>query len=138
MFIDEENLLWIKDDRKKLLFAPEAYRLKLLMACHDSEIGGHRDNNKTLKRIQQQYWWIGMTKDCKDHVAACEICQKVNNPNKRTTTAPLKPHPIPQRFNERVHSDLVGPLLSNTENKYILVLSDAFTKWLELIPIKDK
>ena len=113
-------------------------RLKLLMACHDSEIGGHRDHNKTLKRIQQQYWWIGMTKDCKDHIAACEICQKVNNPNKRTTTAPLKPHPIPQRFNERVHADLVGPLLSNTENKYILVLSDAFTKLLELIPIKDK
>ena len=87
---------------------------------------------------EEEVLWIGMTKDCKDHVAACEICQKANNPNKRTTTAPLKPHPIPQRFNERVHADLVGPLLSNTENKYILVLSDAFTKWLELIPIKDK
>ena len=100
------------------------------MTCHDSEIGGHRDHMKTLKRIQQQYWWIGMTKDCKDHVASCEICQKVNNPNKQMTTAPLKPHQIPQLFNERVHADLVGPLLSNMENKYILVLLDSFTKWL--------
>ena len=51
---------------------------------------------------------------------------------------PIKATPDSQRFNERVHADLVGPLLSNTENKYILVMSDAFTKWLELIPIKDK
>ena len=109
-----------------------------MTACHDSDIGGHRDHTKTLKRILQQYWWIGMTKECKEHIAACEICQQINNPNKRTLTAPLKPYPIPQRFNERVHADLVGPLLSNTENKYILFLSDAFTKWLELIPIKDK
>ena len=120
------------------MFAPESYRIKLLTACHDSDIGGHRDHTKTLKRIQQQYWWIGMTKDCKEHVASCEICQQVNNPNKKTLTAPLKPYPIPQRFNEQVPADLVGPLLSNTENKYILVLSDAFTKWVELVPIKDK
>ena len=79
-----------------------------------------------------------MTKDCKEHVAACEICQQVNNPNKRTLTTPLNPYPIPQPFNERVHADLVEPLLSNTENKYILVLLDRFTKWLELIPIKEK
>ena len=76
MFIDENDVLWITDGGRKLLFAPESYRLKLLRACHDSEIGGHRDHTKTLKRIQQQYWWIGMTKDCKDHMAACEVLPK--------------------------------------------------------------
>ena len=49
MFIDEDNVLWITDDGKKLLFAPESYSLKLLMACHDSEIGGHRDQQQEAK-----------------------------------------------------------------------------------------
>ena len=32
----------------------------------------------------------------------------------------------------------MGPLKSCTENKYILVMSDSFTYWLELVPIQDK
>ena len=58
----------------------------------------------------------------------------------RTTEhgCPLQPLKIPEKFNERVHADLMGPLSSITSNKYILVMSDAFTKWIELIPLPNK
>ena len=51
---------------------------------------------------------------------------------------PLQPLKIPEKFNERVHADLMGPLRSITSNKYILVMSDSFTKWIELIPLPNK
>ena len=63
MFFDENQVLWLTENGNKLLFALERYRLKLMTACHNSEFGGHRDHTKTLKRILQQYWWIGLTKD---------------------------------------------------------------------------
>jgi transposase InsO family protein len=40
--------------------------------------------------------------------------------------------------NERVHMDLFGPLMSHTPNRYVLVITDAFSKYTELVPIADK
>ena len=35
--------------------------------------------------------------------------------------------------------DLVGPLVeTQSENKYIMTLTDYYTKWAEAVPIKDK
>ncbi|TNC93563.1 MAG: putative integrase core domain protein, partial [Rhodocyclaceae bacterium] len=39
---------------------------------------------------------------------------------------------------ERVHIDLVGPLANSKGYRYILVMVDAFTKWVEAIPLRDK
>jgi hypothetical protein len=39
---------------------------------------------------------------------------------------------------ERVALDLIGPLpLSHKGNKYVLIVSDYFTKWAEDYPIPD-
>jgi hypothetical protein len=38
---------------------------------------------------------------------------------------------------ERVHVDICGPLIESGGCKHILVLQDAFSKWLEATPIKD-
>jgi hypothetical protein len=39
---------------------------------------------------------------------------------------------------ERVALDLIGPLpLSHKGNKYVLIVSDYFTKWAEGYPIPD-
>ena len=43
-------------------------------------------------------------------------------------------------LNERVHMDLFGPLKANSPagNKYIMVITDAFSKYTELVPIHNK
>src|SRR5690606_17319760 len=38
---------------------------------------------------------------------------------------------------ERVHLDICGPLTESEGNKHIVVLQDAFSKWLEAAPVKD-
>ena len=54
-------------------------------------------------------------------------------------SVPLHPLPIPQQPNQRVHVDLFGPLkVSAQSNKFILVITDAFTKYAEVVPIPDK
>ena len=41
-------------------------------------------------------------------------------------------------FNERIHMDLMGPLPNNEGMKYLLVMQDAFSKWIELVPLINK
>ena len=47
--------------------------------------------------------------------------------------------PIPNQPNERVHIDLFGPLKTSSEgNKFILVITDAFTKYAVISAIPNK
>ena len=40
---------------------------------------------------------------------------------------------------ERVHIDIMGPLVETQKgNKYILVIVDQFTKWVEAFPLKNQ
>ena len=81
-----------------------------------------------LGRIQagcQRYWCM-----------KCEKCQKRNFPSKRPR-APLKQYPVGVPF-ERVGIDILGPLPeSKRGNKYIVVIGDYFTKWVEAFGVPD-
>jgi hypothetical protein len=48
------------------------------------------------------------------------------------------PLPVPDGPNQRVHVDLLGPLKSTGANKYILGITDAFTKVGVLVALPDK
>ena len=79
-----------------------------------------------------------MKADITDYIMKCETCQRIKGlKSKDILKAPLRQLGITEKFNERVHADLMGPFKSNTENKYVLVMSDSFTKWIEIILIPD-
>ena len=139
--MDDDGILWWADneERQKLLIVPMKFVRGIISRTHDSQIGGHRDLEKTMERIKRVYWWLTIRRDITEYIKCCEACQRKNGPkSKDDLKYPLQPLKIPTRFNERVHADLLGPLRSSTHNKYILVMSDAFTKWLEIVPIPDK
>ena len=137
--MDNYGVIWGQEGDKWLLYLPKGRQAEALRKAHDSDIGGHRDWKKTYERIKVAYFWISMISDIKRYIQNCEKCQRAKQPHsKASITAPLKPLEIPSRFNDRVHVDLMGPLRSNGYNKYVMVMSDAFTKWIELVPIPDK
>ena len=46
--------------------------------------------------------------------------------------------PEARGFNDRVHAVLLGPLPREQGYRYLLVMIDAYTRWVELIPLEDK
>ena len=52
---------------------------------------------------------------------------------------PIQPLPQCSQPNQRIHADLFGPLkTSERGKKYSLCITDAFTKYVELVAIPDK
>lgn len=53
--------------------------MKVLEGCHGSELGGgHFGRDKTLAKINERYYWMGMVEDVKDFCRTCEKCQRAN------------------------------------------------------------
>ena len=73
--------------------------------CHDNSFsGGHFGRDKTLSRVQERFFWNGMTLDILKYVKNCEKCQRVNAKN-IVEKPELHPIPVPMRlFNEEYKS----------------------------------
>jgi hypothetical protein len=117
---------------------PKHIQLALLQEAHNSALGGHQGIFRTMERIRLAFWWPSMLEDVKQHVSHCNICQATSN--KAAAHVPQH-HELPQctRPNERVHADLFGPIIDQDKSsKFILGLTDAFTKMIRLVAIPNK
>jgi hypothetical protein len=139
----EHDVLWkrIKERTgpgRVVVLLPEVLVPVVLQEAHGQLLTGHDGVYKTKQRILQSYFWPSMDKDINSHLQKCQRCQF------RRTDHPLPPQllsPLPQcsEPNQRVHSDLFGPLkISEKGKKYILCITDAFTKYVELVALPDK
>lgn len=115
---------------------PKNLRENVLRAAHDNVSSAHLGVNKTLRKIQRNYYWYGMKVDVRNWIKKCAKCGARKRPN-RTPRAPLV------SFNagapmDRVATDILGPFpVSERGNRYILVVGDLFTKWIEAYAIPD-
>ena len=128
-----------KGDRLvKQLAVPEAYRSQALEAFHDSLAGGaHSGIERTYHNLRKRYYWPKMWKDVYDHVHSCDECQRAKR-DYQAKPAPLHPLPVGDIFT-RFHIDILGPLPETQyKEKYVLVIVDSFTKWVEAYPLKSQ
>ena len=97
-------------------------------------IGGHFEIRKTLEKVRQKYYWAGLYKCVEQHVKGCDTSNR-RKPPPRPKRAPMKlTGPM-----EIIATDIQGPLPEfENGNRYILVISDYFTKWLRSFPISDQ
>ena len=111
-------------------------RRDILRYCHDDKTSGHLGVDKTLARVQQRYYWPGLQQDVRQYVTGCEICTRRKGPNaKKIAPMQLVPSGIPM---DRIATGILGelPIMENG-NRYILVVSDYFTKWTEAFPMPN-
>ena len=124
-------------DQRMCLVVPSVLREFVLTCCHDHKTAGHLGENKTLARTRRSFWWPHMSDDCTMHTKKCLICGK----NKGTSNPPragLRKHHSGYPM-ERVHIDVLGPFpISKLGNKYILVMVDQFTKWVDCAAIPEQ
>ena len=137
--LDNHGVIWGQEGDKWLLYLPKDRQAEALRKAHDSDIRGTPRLEENVRTYQSSIFLDLNYFRHQKYIQNCEKCQRAKQPHsKASITAPLKPLEIPSRFNDRVHVDLMGPLRSNGYNKYVMVMSDAFTKWIELVPIPDK
>ena len=108
----------------------------VLTQLHDSATAGHLGMRKTLDKVQSCFYWPGQRRDVEDWCRSCLKCI--------TRKLPVRPHHAPMQTEtagkplQRVSMDILGPLPeTKRQNRYILVIGDYFTKWMEALPMSN-
>ena len=117
---------------------PFHLRSEVLEMLHDHKSGGgHLGISKTFYKVKARYYWPGYRHDVAMWCLKCTECASKKGPAKRPR-APLKT--VISGFPmERMAMDILGPLpMTRHDNKYILVVEDYFTKWVEAFPLPDQ
>jgi hypothetical protein len=110
-------------------------RVNLIRHAHQDV--GHYGVRKTYSLLEPTYWWSGMMNQVKEEVAACTVCDRVKT-SFELKDPELKPLPIMGLF-YRWGCDLCKMTVeSNRGNRYVMVMIEHFSKWIELVPLPAK
>ena len=131
---------WESDSGDRVTYQivlPESLRETALKAHHNHTTASHRGVNKTLSSLRQRYYWPGLTSQTYRWVTRCHDCG-AKKTSGRKRRAPLKQYVVGAPL-ERIAMDILGPLpLTTSGNRYVLVVTDYFTKWTEGYAIPDQ
>ncbi|XP_040356411.1 uncharacterized protein K02A2.6-like [Ixodes scapularis] len=123
MYFPFRDELVVEDDivyKGQRLVIPKALRGEIKEKLHSSHMG----IESTLRRARDSIFWPSMNAEIKDHISACNVCQKHAPAQQRET---LKPHPRPDFPWERVGCDIL-----EHKNKHFLVTVDYYSNFWEV------
>ena len=100
---------------------PKAGRQIILDELHDS----HQGVCRMKERARMVVWWPQMDKQIEALASCCVACQASRH---LPPVAPLQPWSFPARPWSRLHMDYAGPI----DNHMLLVVVDAFSKWIDV------
>ena len=124
---------WISSNFKTKvlqLVVSRNYVNTVLEEAHDSPSGGHFDIKKTLQKIRKRFYWASCKKDVENWCRSRSVCIAKKGPSDKGYNQ-MRIYNVELPF-ETVQIDILGPFpISSLGNRYLLVVTDCFTKWVE-------
>ena len=118
------------------LVVPRTMKIEIMKQMHQSLLSGHLGRKKTKEKAIQRYYWHGLREDINNWISQCHECSMTKSLTK-TARAPLGNMVVGAPL-DRLSADILGPLPETERgNRFILVVSDHFSKWTEIFPIPD-
>ncbi|GFY33803.1 transposon Tf2-9 polyprotein [Trichonephila clavipes] len=118
------------------VYIPRSLREAIKKEFQDLPLAGHLGKRKTYLKLRDTCYFPYMRKYIFEYVSTCNRCQKFNYKNALPAGRLI---PIVSNYpNEIVTLDLLGPYPASRPEGYrfLLVITDHFTKWSELIPLR--
>ena len=107
-----------------LIMVPKSKQSEFLKNAHEES--GHQGMERTMARVSETAYWVGMGRDVTHHCRYCTRCQVTKPPENKP--APLQPV-IASKPWELVAVDILKVPMSSRGNQYLLVAQDYFSKW---------
>lgn len=127
--ITSNNLEW------KML-VPKILRREVISSCHDPPNCAHGGFFKTFNRVRDEHYWPNMRRDIYNYIRNCKVCgqQKVDSKPRMGVMGSEKQVKYPWQI---IAVDIMGPFpKSSSGNMYLLVVSDWFSKFTLLYPMR--
>ena len=120
---------------RNVIVGPNELKETFLYHHHDLPCAGHQGWRKTLEKLKRVVYWVGMAADTQEYCKSCDNCMKAKQP-----MPPKLPMVSTQIGNpwHRIAVDVMEVPINSRGNKYLLVVQDYFTKWLEAFPMPDQ
>jgi len=64
----------IYKERKVYVSRDDELRMEIVRLHHNTPVGGHGGQWKTVKLVTQNFWWPGVTKEVKRYMEGCDTC----------------------------------------------------------------
>ena len=116
---------------------PESMTQWALNLIHDTPTAGHRGLETTQRNLDSFAYMPKSKQLIEKHIKTCLNC--IQFKRKYGAKVPSSPMKLPTRPWSRTHCDLIGPLPKSKDGHvYILTLIDAFTRFLIVVPLRNK
>lgn len=129
-FVVEEGLLYKKTPAGPRIYVPSTVRPQILYQYHDLDSAGHPGIAETTRSIMERFYWPQLRAEVTAYVRQCLLCARCKKgPNQpKAAERPQQP----RKPWDLLALDLMGPYpLSVRGKRFILVITDLFTRWTE-------
>ena len=112
-------------------------RAEIVRLHHDTPIGGHGKQWKTVELVTRNFWWPEITKEVKRYVEGCDACQRNKNRMEQPAGKSM-PNSILEKPWTHISADFITKLPLAQGYDSILVVVDRLTKMVHFIPTTEK